>query len=250
MTHKLAVITGSNGGIGQALVARFRANNWSVLGLDVHVAPVASATVDAYLQCDLARLVADVAYRDDRMSRMRAAAAGLGALQSLINNAAYQIVKPVEQLTIADWNTTLQVNLLAPFLLVQAWLSELTENRGSVLNMGSIHVKATKPEFVAYATSKAAIVGMTQAMAVELGGRVRVNALCPAAVATPMLVAGFAANPAGLSELDACHPAGRVAQPDEVARAALHLCDPEIPFQTGSVLYLDGGVGSRLHDPV
>jgi NAD(P)-dependent dehydrogenase (short-subunit alcohol dehydrogenase family) len=103
---------------------------------------------------------------------------------------------------------------------------------------------------VAYATSKTALVGMTRALAVDLGGRVRVNAVCPAAIATPMLVAGFEGRDAAYQELAAMHPAGRIGQPDEVAKACLMLADPQLGFLTGACLGLDGGIGARLHDPV
>lgn len=244
-----AVITGCNGGIGQALVQQFVDCGWFVLGIDQQPNAQPSLIGSAYCSCDLVRFVTDDLYRDGKMQKMRSLLAGQPPLYALINNAAYQVVKPVEGLGIDDWRTTLDTNLLAPFMLSQSWLPDLISAHGCILNIGSIHVKATKPKFVAYATSKAALVGMTQALAVELGGRVRVNALCPAAVATSMLLAGFQDNNAGLSDLSAFHPAGQIALPEEVAKCAYHLCDPAIPFQTGAVLYLDGGIGSRLHDP-
>ena len=95
-----------------------------------------------------------------------------------MNNAAVQILAPADAITFDQWRETLDTNLLAPFLLTQALLPELERGRGSVVNVASIHANLTKPGFVAYATSKAALVGLTRSLAVDLGGRVRVNAVC------------------------------------------------------------------------
>ena len=94
-----------------------------------------------------------------------------------------------EQLGLADWQETLDVNLMAPVAISRALLPQLKRQRGSIVHIGSIHSQLTKPGFTAYATSKAALAGLTRAMAVELGGSVRVNAIEPAAIATPMLEA-------------------------------------------------------------
>lgn len=103
---------------------------------------------------------------------------------------------------------------------------------------------------MAYATSKAALAGLTRALAVDLGGRVRVNAIAPAAISTPMLEAGFEGRPESRAELDRFHPAGRIGRPDEVARAAVWLASEESGFLTGATLAVDGALGVRLHDPV
>jgi len=87
-------------------------------------------------------------------------------------------------------------------------------------------------------------------MAVDLGGKVRVNTLAPAAISTPMLEEGFAKNPDGLKALAECHPVNRIGSTNEVAKAALFLCSDNASFITGATLYADGGVLSRLHDPV
>jgi NAD(P)-dependent dehydrogenase (short-subunit alcohol dehydrogenase family) len=172
-----------------------------------------------------------------------------GALAGLVNNAALQVLGPAEQLTREDWRATLDVNLLAPFLWAQALLPELEAARGAVLNISSIHARLTKPGFVAYATSKAALSGMTRAMAVELGSRVRVNAIEPAAIDTPMLRAGFEGQPGEFARLAGCHPTGHLGSVEDVAQMALVLIDGQIPFLNAACVALDGGIGSALLDP-
>jgi NAD(P)-dependent dehydrogenase (short-subunit alcohol dehydrogenase family) len=130
------------------------------------------------------------------------------------------------------------------------FLADIERAKGSVVNIASIHAVATKPGFVCYATSKAALVGLTRSMAVDLGPRVRVNAINPAATATPMLLAGFEGKSKELDELAKKHPLERIAQPWEVAKTALFLASPDAAFITGTCLNIDGGIGGRLHDPV
>ena len=247
MAAHSVVVTGANGGIGRALCAAFRKEGWHVIGTDVH--PSAAIACDAYVSVDLARLCTDTAYRDDCFALLRAALPTKGRLDALVNNAALQVVASVEKLTAADWANTCNVNAMAPFLLVQGLLKELEAARGAVVNIGSIHATQTKGGFSAYAASKAALIGLTRALAVELGGRVRVNAVCPAAVATPMLEAGFAGDKNKLSALSACHPSGSIGTPEDVAAFVLTLASPASSYMSGAVVNLDGGISSRLHDP-
>jgi NAD(P)-dependent dehydrogenase (short-subunit alcohol dehydrogenase family) len=102
---------------------------------------------------------------------------------------------------------------------------------------------------VCYATSKAALVGLTRALAVDLGSRVRVNAINPAAVATPMLLDGFKGKEALYAALGGMHPLGRIAEPAEIAQVALFLASRKAAFITGAAFDVDGGILSRLHDP-
>ena len=185
--------------------------------------------------------------RDAVLGRIREALGGDG-VTALVNNAAVQVLGSADTLTIDDWRATLDVNLLAPFLLTQGLLPELERAGGSVVNVASVHAHLTKPGFVAYATSKAALVGLTRSLAVDLGSRVRVNAVLPAATATPMLLAGLGPGEAGA--VGAVHPLGRVARPEEIAAAVVYLASGAASFVSGAVLAVDGGIGARLHDPL
>jgi NAD(P)-dependent dehydrogenase (short-subunit alcohol dehydrogenase family) len=247
MAGEAVFITGVAGGIGEALGRAYRKAGWRVIGSG-RKAPEAGIC-DAFVACDLDRLAVD----DDELARVtaevREACAG-SALAALVNNAAAQVLAPTDKLTARDWQFTLNVNLTAPFRLSQAFLPDLEAARGAILNIGSVHAQATKPEFAAYATSKAALHGMTRALAVDLGARVRVVCLAPAAISTPMLMAGFEGREEAFNSLEACHPLERIGHPDEVAEAALFLTSRQAGFATGSTFWLDGGVLSRLHDPV
>ena len=242
---KVALITGAAGGIGKALCETFREADYTVFGLDRIADPEES---DPYYLVDLRELCRVPECLTQLVEDVRRRLAG-GGLAALIHNAAHQVVKPIETLTISDWTDTLDVNLLAPFLLSQALLPELESVHGCIINISSIHAMLSKPSYTCYATSKAALSGLTRCMAIELGGRVRVNAIAPAAVATPMLREGFPGRPEDYAQLGEMHPLGRIADPKEVAAAALFLCSPGASFVNGAVLNVDSGISARLHDP-
>jgi len=242
------IITGALGGICRALCEEFHSHGFHVIAIDRN-----QGLVPCHLfVCGDIRHAANnrqqsqvllEPIRDELKNRDL-------PLKGIINNAAAQKLGNTTTLSYADWEETIQTNLLAPFFLVQFFLTELENAAGSVVNISSIHEKLTKPGFVAYATSKSALSGLTRAMAVDLGGRVRVNAICPAAISTPMLAAGFAECPEAFAALHGAHPSGRIGTPEEVAHLARYLIAEAPAFLNGSCLGLDGGIAGRLHDPV
>lgn len=241
------IVTGAAGGIGQALVKCFAGAGYGVIGTDKVAAPTDFAGQN-YVRADLQRTVEEAEYAHSVFEQIRASFGGR-PLKALINNAAIQILGPANTLSRNDWRATLDVNLLAPFFWAQAFLPELEPCHGSVLNISSIHAHLTKPNFIAYATSKAALSGMTRAMAVDLGKRVRVNAIEPAAIETHMLRESFEKNPDGFRHLQDYHPAGRIGRVEEVARLAIAIVDGEMDFMHGACAKMDGGIGVRLYDP-
>ena len=248
MSDIAAVVTGSAGSIGRALCWVFRNAGYKVIGVDIKEQDDVDA--DEWLKGDLLQLVADADYRDELLAALRSAS-GTAKIGVLCNNAAEQRLGPTEAVSMKDWQVSLDVNLTAPFLLAQGLVKDLESASGSIINIASIHARLTKPGFVAYATTKSALVGLTRALAVDLGDRVRVNAICPAAIDSPMLRAGFEGrSPAALDALRSCHPAGRIGQPDEVAELALWLASPQASFVSGACYDIDGAISSRLHDPV
>lgn len=241
--NKVALVTGCHGGIGRAFVRQLKAQDYFVIGADK---VAGDAPVHVTLKPDLAELATDESKGNAFAEELRTALGGR-SLSLLINNAAVQILGSMADTKLCEFRTSMDVNLVAPFRLTQLCLEHLA--RGAcVLNIGSVHAQATKPGFVSYATSKAALQGLTQAMAIDLGTRCRVLCLAPAAVRTEMLMAGFEGQPDKFAQLASMHPLGRVAEPDEVARFGIMLAN-EATFSTGSTFHFDGGVLSRLHDP-
>jgi NAD(P)-dependent dehydrogenase (short-subunit alcohol dehydrogenase family) len=238
------LITGACGGIGSALCDVFAESGYHVVGIAL------STTVGfphAAIHCDI-RTVARSQQSADELRAKVLEQTG-GRLDVLVNNAALQIVKPCSELTRDDWANTLDTNLLAPFWLSRSFLPELRKVHGSIVNIGSIHARLTKREFVAYATSKGALETLTRAMALDFAPDVRVNAIAPAATDTPMLRAGFGEQPEKLVELERYHPLGRIASPTEVAKVVLFLAGHLTEFMTGTTIGVDGGIAGCLSDP-
>ncbi|MCX8042727.1 MAG: SDR family oxidoreductase [Desulfobacterota bacterium] len=237
---KTVLITGSSSGIGRATAALFKKRGWRVIGVDTRSG---TAAVDLFLRTDLARpeTVGAVKSFITKNKILR--------LDALVNNAAVQTVKPFSAITRSDWQDSLAVNAEAPFFLMQALLPQLHNARGSIVNVASIHARLTKKHFSVYAATKGALVALTRALAVELAPRVRVNAVLPAATATPMLKAGFARNPEAFRMLKDCHPLKRIARPEEIAEVIFFLANEQASFITGAAIAVDGGIGSRLFDP-
>lgn len=241
------VVTGCAGAVGRAICCAFRDVGDHVIGTDL---PTSDAQdVDEFVPADLASVARDNAVRE-LFLRDLLVAIGDRPLRVLINNAATQELYSTADLPADSWARTLDVNLSAAFFLVQGLLSELAEAKGSVINVASVHAQATKPKFVAYATSKAALVGMTRALAVDVGAHVRVNAICPAAIDTPMLRAGFEGEEGALGKLKSFHPVGHIGGVEDVASACVYLADSSSSFVNGAILVLDGGILGRLHDPL
>ena len=248
---KTVLVTGASGGIGIGIVEALVQAGWKVLGSD-HPSTTPSTQLSYsckdWIPADLGCLSRDQhqleAFREAVLS-----AVDDGGLMAIVHNAAVQRLGSFEQLDLDDWRHTLEVNVMAPVAISRALLPQLKRQGGSIVHIGSIHSQLTKPGFTAYATSKAALAGLTRGMAVELGSSVRVNAIEPAAIKTPMLEAGFAETPDLKSHLEAFHPTGTIGRPADVARAVLFLLDPVNRFLNGCVLPLGGGIHSRLHDP-
>lgn len=241
-----ALVTGALGGIGQSICSVLEKSGYRVIAFDRREGECAATHSFQTDIRDFHVAPGKVAGVVDRVREITG-----GKLDLLVNNAAHQVVKSVEDLQTDDWDVTLSTNLTAAFMLVKTFLPEIEAAQGSIVNVASIHANLTKPGFVAYATSKGGLVAMTRAMAVELGPRgVRVNAVLPAATDTSMLRAGFAGEPEKYEHLAALHPIGRVARPEEIAEFIVYLASAAAGFITGSALQIDGGIGGRLHDPV
>lgn len=242
------VITGACGDIGQALVKAFLAKGYQVIATDI-IPPDENAAIGHFVQADLQKSVTDEHYAEEIFQNIRSFLPE-NKLNALINNAAVQILRSSEELTRTNWLETLNVNLLAPFFWSQALLPELEAGNGSIVNISSIHANLTKADFVAYATSKAALSAMTRNMAVDTKRKVRINAIEPAAVATKMLEQGFADSQLSLEDLERLHPIGRIASPAEIANAALFLCSIDASFIHGSCITVSGGIHNCLLDPI
>jgi NAD(P)-dependent dehydrogenase (short-subunit alcohol dehydrogenase family) len=244
---KVALITGALGGIGSAITSAFLDEGWQVFGLDRN-APKESLKGANYKVCDLAdptaieKTITELAQKVDRVD-------------ALVNNAAAQITKPLITMTLEEWDLIMDTNLRPAFLTVKHSYTLLKRAKGTVINVSSVHAVATSKDIAAYAASKGGLVALTRAMAIEFAeDGIRVNAILPGAVDTPMLRDGIRRGHVGVGTdeelLDALGQKtvmGRVGQPEEIAQTVLYLSDPQKSgFMTGHPLIIDGGATIRL----
>jgi NAD(P)-dependent dehydrogenase (short-subunit alcohol dehydrogenase family) len=242
---KSVLVTGSNGGIGTAICELLQELGYFVIGTDIEPD---KNRLDAFIQADLCSIVDSETAFANFLYELKSLKS-YDSIFALVNNAAIQLLCGFIDLDIDDFKRTMNVNLIAPLILSKMVYDSLAENQGSILNVGSIHAQLTKPGFISYATSKAALLGLTKSMAVDIGEKVRVNAVQPAATETDMLLDGFRDNPNLLSDLKNFHPTKTIAKPKDIAEAVSFMISDKCRFLNGSNLDINGGIGSRLYDP-
>ncbi len=238
---KVALVTGGRSGIGQAIAARLTQEGARVFttqrGTDEAFEGIAADFSDP--DCP-ARVVAEVIAR-------------AGRLDVLVNNAGMMQESRVEDMSLADWQKNLTVNLTAPFLMIQAALPHLRKTRGSIVNTGSIEGLGSNPRHAAYCASKAGLHGLTRAVAVDHGAEgIRCNAIAPGWIDTELNLDFIETMPdpdAFRRDIGNIHPVGRTGKPEEVAALAAFLAADESGFITGQVYTVDGGRMAKLSLP-
>lgn len=234
------LITGSSGGIGEALAGAFAATGARLALVDVKDASERAALLGpghrAY-RLDLAEPEA-IASVVDRIG------AEMG-IDILINNAGLGIVFPAEEARIADWDKTMAVNLRGPWLVSAAALPYLKRSgRGRVVNIASQAGVVAIADHAAYGVSKAGLINLTKVQALEWARHgITVNAISPTVVDTPMALVGWSGEKGEQARRDI--PVGRFARPAEVSAAAVYLCSEEAAIVTGTNLMVDGGYTIR-----
>jgi NAD(P)-dependent dehydrogenase (short-subunit alcohol dehydrogenase family) len=242
---KVAVVTGGAGGIGRATAELLAAGGARVLVADVKDREgretveriVAAGGVGAYRRTD-------VTVEAEVEALMAAAVETYGRLDIGVNNAGIAgATARVTELSFAAWRRTMDVNLHAVFLCMRAEIPRmLTGGGGTIVNTSSAAGLMGFPGMAAYVSSKHGVIGLTKTAALEHArDGIRINAVCPGGVRTPMLEA-FAGSEAALEAMGQTSPMRRLASPDEIAAAIVWLCSDAASFVTGTAMSVDGGV--------
>lgn len=232
-----ALVTGAAGGIGRVISDMLRAEGAAVAAADRNCSPV---DAEALLEGDLL----DAAYCDSLPS---AAAEALGGLDIIVNNAGVITRGPVTETTDADYALSLGVNVEAPFRICRAAIPILAANGGgAIVNTASCWGVHPGPNHAVYCMTKAAVASLTQCMGRDHAHQgIRINAVCPNEVDTPMLRTGFERRgfdpQSAIEELGKTVPLGRVAKPDDIAEVVLFLASDAARYMCGSLVEVNGG---------
>ena len=246
---RVVLVTGSAGGIGRAVVQLFAEKGWTVIGVDQNPFGEGFPENGLFIQNDISKA-------DEVVEIYRKAAAFTPVLNAVVNNAGMQISKPILETSVEEWDKTIATNLRPTFigaryahpLLVKA-------GNAAIVNVSSVHAIQTSTSIAAYAASKGGILALTRAMAIEFAkDNIRVNAVLPGAVDTPMLRGGMdrghVSGPTINERLDNLARKtvnGRIGTPEEIAHAIYFLADStQSSFMTGQALVVDGGATARL----
>lgn len=233
---KVAVVTGGAQGIGKSVAELFAAEGARVAVLDVQLG--------AGIRCDISQ-------EPDVDAAFAEVLGGFGPVDILVNNAGIEINGRAEQITVDQWDRQMAVNLRGTFLCSRAAVRHMRARGGAIVNIASVHAYVSWPGCPAYDTTKAGLLGLTRAMALDHGkDGVRVNCVCPGYIDTPLLERWFQMTPDAAEErrrVVGFHPVGRMGTPRDIAEACLFLCSDAASFITGASLVVDGGMTLAGH---
>ena len=236
-TQKTAIVTGAARGIGLATSKLFLEIGWSVamVDRDAEELRTASAELDGVIALPL-----DIASPENALAMVTDTVSAFGHIDALVNNAGVADFSPIEDTTFERWREVMATNLDGVFLCVQAAIPALKVTQGAIVNIGSISGLRASTLRVAYGTSKAAVIHLTQQQAAELGEfGVRVNCVAPGPVQTKLAAAVHTQD-----IINAYHdaiPLNRYGTEEEIAHVIVFLCSPEASYVTGQVVAADGG---------
>ncbi len=249
LADKVALVTGGRGGIGRAICDRFVREGATVFAADLSATGSMATDVGGDAEGDFVRLdVTDEATVKDGMATVEEQH---GRLDVLVNAAGIEIEKTIEETSLEDWNRIFAINVTGTFLTSKYALPLLRKSAGaSIINFGSYDGFIADPGLAAYCATKGAVHALTRAMACDHGPEgIRVNAICPGYIDTPMLQSFFqdAGDIESLQQaVRDVHPTKTYGTPDDIANLVLWLASDEARYASGQLWVLDGGLSAQV----
>jgi glucose 1-dehydrogenase len=250
---KNVLVTGGSSGIGQAIAVRF-AEYGANVAINYLRAPEEARDTEEQVHACTARVRrmgvrdvivgGDVSSEEDVVRMVGEAIDGLGGLDVVVNNAGIQISRPSEELSSADFDRVLAVNLRGSFLCAREAIRHfLAEGKdGSIVNVSSVHQLIPKPNYLGYSTSKGGMQNLTRSLALEYAGRgIRVNGIGPGATVTPINRA-WIDDPVKRAQVEEHIPMRRAGEADEMAGVTCFLASDMAAYITGQTIFVDGGL--------
>jgi len=250
---KNVLITGGSSGIGQAIAVRF-AEYGANVAINYLKQPEEARETEEQVHACAAKVKqmgvrdvlvgGDVSDEDDVVRMVGDAVEGLGGLDILVNNAGIQISRPTEELSSADFDRVVAVNLRGAFLCAREAIRQFLgdEKAGAIVNVSSVHQLIPKPGYLGYSTSKGGMMNLTRTLALEYASRgIRVNGLGPGATVTPINRA-WIDDPAKREQVEAHIPMQRAGEADEMAGVTCFLASDMAAYITGQTIFVDGGL--------
>jgi glucose 1-dehydrogenase len=250
---KNVLVTGGSSGIGQAIAVRF-AQYGANVAINYLRQPDEASDTEQQVQACSAKVAqhgvrdvlvrGDVSDEDQAVAMVQDAVEGLGGLDVLVNNAGIQISRPSAELSSADFDKVIAVNLRGSFLCAREAIKHFleAEKPGSIVNVSSVHQLIPKPDYLGYSTSKGGMQNLTRTLALEYASRgIRVNSIGPGATVTPINRA-WIDDPVKRAEVEAHIPMRRAGTADEMGAVACFLSCDDAAYITGQTIFVDGGL--------
>jgi NAD(P)-dependent dehydrogenase (short-subunit alcohol dehydrogenase family) len=248
---RVAIVTGGAYGIGRGIVQEFLQHKECVVIIDRDEERGAALEKAAQNSGGEATFIrTDVRQEYEVLRMVQRVEAKYGRVHVLCNNAGIEQYRRPEEYTSDEWNAIHETNLRGAFYCTKAAYPLLKTAKGCVINISSVQAFANEEKISAYAATKAGLLGLTRAMALDFAGDgIRVNAVCPGAIRSGMMEAFLKNDPQPeetVKKIGASIPLGRVGLPEDVAKAVYFLTSPDASYITGATLVVDGGLLSRL----